>query len=297
MTTDSSAPLPVVRSLLGHGNIEMSLQCFASLRRCHRPGFQFCLYDDGTLTEADRDRLRAALSPVTFVSRAEIGDAIDTRLARYPACRAYRSEQVYAAKILDVPLHSDGSCVFVDSDILFLKPFTGFERVRAECPQPVFMQDIWDTYSMRYWELLNPLRVRLVQRLNSGVMMLDTASLDLDLLEWFLSRPRPAHFSHFEQTFWSALVRRDGGKLLAPEQVGYPPSGGQPGSEGAVAWHFVGTLRAGFEDLEKAAAADAAAQRLPAVDLRVFRPRTLTFPSYLRSRWNKQRWVREHQGV
>lgn len=287
--------LPVISSLLGHGNIEMSLQCLASLHRCHRPACGFRLYDDGTLTDADRERLHAALDPVTFVRRSDIDAEIEERLARHPACRAYRREQVYAAKLLDVPLHSDGSFVFCDSDILFLRPFTGFERVRALCPRPVFMQDIWDSYAMRYWELLNPFRLRLVQRLNSGVMILDTAHLDLDFLEWFLNRPRPAHFSHFEQTFWSALIRRDGGKLLAPEQVGYPPSGGQSGAESAVAWHFVGPLRKGFDALAAAAAADEAAQRLPPVDLRVFRPRTLTFPRYLRSRWNKQRWFEESQ--
>ena len=295
MPTDPHA-LPVIRSLLGHGNMEMSLKCFASLRRCHRPAFEFRLYDDGTLTEADRERLHAALFPLTIIDRAAIDAATDERLARYPACRAYRREQVYAAKLLDIPLDSDGSCVFCDSDILFLRPFTGFEPVRAACSRPVFMQDIWDSYAMRYWTLLNPWRVRLVQRLNSGVMILDPAHLDLDLLEWFLSRPRPPHFSHFEQTFWSALIRRDGGKLLAPDQVGYPPSGGQADAGSAVAWHFVGPLRAGFDALEAAAATDEAAQALAPVNLRVFQPKTLTFPRYLRSRWNKQRWVRERHG-
>ena len=67
----NSAPaaLPVIRSLLGHGNMDMAVKCFASLRRCHRPAFEFCLYDDGTLTDADRDRLRAELAPVRIVSR------------------------------------------------------------------------------------------------------------------------------------------------------------------------------------------------------------------------------------
>ena len=291
MTLDPAPALPVIRSLLGHGNLAVALKCFASLRRCHRPAFEFCLYDDGTLTEADRDQLRAELAPVTFVARADLDDAMDDRLARYPACRAYRHEQVYSAKILDVPLHSDGSCVFCDSDILFLRPFTGFERVRLACPQPVFTQDLWTTYSINPWELLNPWRVRLVERLNSGVMLVSTAQVDLDLLEWLLRRPRSFRFPHFEQTYWAALARRDGGKLLSPDQFAYPPYSGQSAPGTAVAWHFVGTFRPGFVALAAAAAADEATLNLPPVDLAIMQPETLTFPRFLRSRRDKRGWL------
>ena len=290
MTPGAVPALPVIRSLLGHGNMAMALRCFASLRRCHRPAFEFCLYDDGTLTDADRDQLRAALAPVTVVARADLDGATEARLERYPACRAYRREQIYSAKILDVPLHADGPCVFCDSDILFVRPFTGFERVRVAHPHPVFTQDLWNTYSINPWGLLNPWRVGLVERLNSGVMILDTTSVDLDLLEWFLSRPRPPQFSHFEQTYWSALIRRDGGQLLSPKQFAYPPYSGQGAPGTAVAWHFVGTYRSGFDAVAAAVAADETIPRLPAVDLAVMQPKTLNFPRYLRSWWNRPRW-------
>lgn len=287
----SPEPLvPVIRSLLGHGNVAMALKSFGSLRRCHRPTFEFCLYDDGTLTATDRDQLSAALAPVSFVARTDLDTMMDARLERYPACRAYRYEQIYSAKLLDVPLHSDGPCVFCDSDILFLRPFTGFERVRLACPEPIFTQDIWNTYAIAPRDFLNPWRTRLVERLNSGVMILHTSQLDLDFLEWFLSRPRPAQFSHFEQTYWSALVHRDGGKFLAPEQFAYPPYSRQSAPGTAVAWHFVGTFRSEFDKMAAEAAANEAVQDLPPVDLDVRQPHTLTLPRYLRS-WRHKRQV------
>lgn len=292
MTAVAAPALPVVRSLLGHGNVAMALRSFGSLRRCHRPAFELCLYDDGTLAGDDREKLAAALAPVRFVARTDLDAMLEDRLERYPACRAYRREQVYSAKILDVPLHSDGPCVFCDSDILFLRPFTGFERVRLAHPQPIFTQDLWTTYSIAPRDLLKPGQTRLVDRLNSGVMILHTAQVDLDLLEWFLSRPRPPQFSHFEQTYWSALIARDGGKLLSPNQFAYPPLSRQDAPGTAVAWHFVGTYRSEFDQRADEAAADSAAHVLAPVDLAVVQPRTLNFPSYLRSWWRRRRAFR-----
>ncbi len=290
MTSGVAPALPVIRSLLGHGNMAVALKCFASLRRCHRPAFEFCLYDDGTLTEADRDQLHAELSPVTIIIRADLDAEMDARLERFPACRAYRYEHLFSAKLLDVPLHSAGSCVYCDSDILFIRPFTGFERLRRACPQPIFTQDLWNSYAINPWGLLNPWRVRMVERLNAGVMLLDTAQLDLDLLEWLLSRPRHPKSFHFEQTCWAVLARRNGGKLLSPDQFAYPPYSGQGAPGTAVAWHFVGTLRSGFDEVAAGIATDEAIPHLPAVDLTVVQPKTLNFPRYLRSWWSRRRW-------
>ncbi len=283
--------LPLVRSLVGHDSVDMALKCFASLRRCHRPAFGFYLYDDNTLTDADRERLHAALAPVTIITRAEIAAEIDARLEHHPLCRAYRREHIFSAKVLDVPLHCNGPLTYSDSDILYLRPFTGFEPVRALCPRPVFMHDLWNTYALRYWELLNPWRVPLAERLNAGLMILQTAQVDLDFLEWMLGRSRRAHFSHFEQTYWSALARRDGGKLLDARQFTYPPEGGQPKDGSTVAWHFAGPVRSEFDAREAAARADDAAHHLPPVDLAVVSTEPLTVMGYLRSRQEKHRWL------
>jgi hypothetical protein len=294
MTSPADSPV-IIRSMLGHANVEMALRCFASLRRYHAAPFRLTLHDDGTLTPDDCARLLDALPGTSFVSRAEASAAVDPLLSKHPACLVWRREHVMSAKVLDATLMSAETAIFVDSDILFFRPFTGFRRLRETCSQPIFMRDLWDTYAMRYWELLNPFRQRLVQRLNSGVIVIDPPQLDLDLLEWFLRRPREHHFSHIEQSYWSALIHRDGGQLLSPEQFGFPPEDGGAGlpplNERPVAWHFIGPLRGGFDALERAAAAEPA-EALPPVDLTTFRPKTLTFPRYCVSRWSKQRFVR-----
>jgi hypothetical protein len=298
MKDEGGEKLPLIRSLLCHSQVDMALRCFASLRRFHRPDFRLRIHDDGTLTPADRERLLAALPGVNIVSRAEADAAVDPLLERLPACRAYRREQAVSAKLLDVPLMGEGPSVCIDPDVLYLRPFAGFHRLRESCPQPIFMQDLWDTYAMRYWELLNPFRMRIVQRLNAGVIVIDPGQIDLELLEWFLRRPRSWHFSHIEQSYWAALSHRDGGRLLSPEQFNYPPAGAEglpPLARRPVAWHFIGPLRGGFDAAERAVMEDEESDAMPPAELTTFQPKTLNFLRYCRTRWHKQRFVWQNQ--
>ena len=84
------------------------------------------------------------------------------------------------------------------------------------------------------------------------------------------------------------MIHRDGGKLLVPEQFAYPPASDQSAPGTAVAWHFVGTYRAGFDAAAAGIAASDAPENLPPVDLAVMQPKTLTAPRYLRS-WRAKR--------
>ncbi len=292
-------PTSTIRTLICHSHTPIAERCLASLVRFNREPFHLRLHDDGTLTGEDRDRLRAVAPQATFIDRREADAAMFERLARYPACLRYRQTQTMALKLFDVALLEPGDLHYCDCDILFLRPFGGFSApLAAARPPVVLMHDLFNTYSGGWRRLLAPDRVRLADRVNAGVTLLDPARLDLDFVEWFMGRPEALDMPHFaEQTTWSALIQRDGGYVLDAGAFGFPPLGGlralPPAERRAVAWHYVSPLRRKLFEVADAVEADLTADALPPVNPAIFRPAALNFPRYGVSRWRKGRLARQ----
>src|SRR5579864_1733768 len=179
----------LVSTLLGHAHVEMALLCLGSLLRYSTVPLRLRVHDDGTLTAGDRERLAAALHDPEVVPRREADERLAAVLAARPATRALRATNPLALKLVDVPLLAAADEVaYCDSDVLFLRPFTGL----FDLPPPagaLFMRDPQNAYSVRSWHLLREPRLRLAAHVNTGIVALRTSCYDLDLVEWFLSRP------------------------------------------------------------------------------------------------------------
>jgi hypothetical protein len=280
-----------VSSLLGHRQLETALVCLGSLVRCSAEPLALRLHDDGTLTGPDRGRLEAGLGRVHLISREEADDRVAGLLARRPALRAYRRHQPLALKLIDAVLFGGEELAYCDSDVLFLRPFSGLFQLPGRTGA-VFMSDRQNAYSARSWHLLAHRRLRLPQRVNSGVVVYRTDAYDPDFLEWYLSRPEFLFAPVWvEQTAWALLGWQAGCRLLDPLQVAFPEEG-KPAGGGVVALHFVSPLRS---LLPRHAAAPAGGE--PPIALRTVparRCRTLDLAATEARRWLKRR--REHQG-
>ncbi len=105
------------------------------------------------------------------------------------------------------------------------------------------MSDVQNAYSIRSWHLLSHRRLRLPERVNSGVILYRTAKFDPDLLEWYLSRPEFGFAPPWiEQTAWALLGGAAGCRLYEPSQIAIPKAAGPLPAE-AVALHFVNPVR------------------------------------------------------
>lgn len=237
-----SSPRPVA-SLLGSAQVPVALPCLGSLVAASADPLALRLHDDGTLTPADRERLAAALGEPAYLARREADERVEELLARYPHCRRFRAGNPLGLKLFDtVLLAPSDEVAFVDSDVLFLRPFSGL-FTRPLGVDALFMQDRQNAYTVRSWHRLREPRLRLPCRLNSGILAFDRRAFDLDLLEWFFARPawqRPVVWA--EQTAWALLAGRvetslyDGAQCVIPA----PPA---PLPAGAVAVHFVSPVR------------------------------------------------------
>jgi hypothetical protein len=237
-----------VATLLGHAHVEMALACLGSLLRYSAEPLRLRIHEDGSLLAADRERLAAGLREPEFVSRTEADDRVAPVLANRPALAAFRRGNPLALKLIDIPLLAtdagDDDLAYCDSDVLFLRPFSGLFADPGPETAAVFMSDRQNAYSLRSWHLLAAPRLALPCRVNSGVLRVRTRLFDPDLLEGYLARPEYAFAPVWrEQTAWALLAGRAGCRLWDPRLLRFPDPARMPDDEG-VALHFVSPLRA-----------------------------------------------------
>ncbi|HEY4589541.1 MAG TPA: hypothetical protein VII86_09950, partial [Thermoanaerobaculia bacterium] len=114
-----------VTTLLGHTHVEMALACLGSLRRCSADPIRFRIHEDGTLTAEDRDRLVEGLGDPELLARSEADERVADMLSHRPSLLALRGTNPLALKLIDIPLLAEGDLAYCDSDVLFLRPFSG----------------------------------------------------------------------------------------------------------------------------------------------------------------------------
>jgi hypothetical protein len=235
-----------VSTLVGHRQAGMALTCLGSLLAYAAEPLRLRIHDDGTLTAEDRERLGEGLGEPEFVSRREADERVAEALARFPAAAAFRGESPLGLKLFDVVLLAGGGeLAYCDTDVLFLRPFSGLFDLQ-DGAGALFMEDRQNAYSLRSWHLLADRlagsRLRLPRRANSGIIAFATGRFDFDLAEWFLSRPEYRFAAPWvEQTCWALLGGAAGCRLIDPRAVAIPLRAEIDPAR--VALHFVSPCR------------------------------------------------------
>ena len=237
-------PIPV-RTLLGARGFESSLTCLRSLVQYSADPVRLIVHEDGTLTDQHSEKLLSLAPSVELVSRSRADSIVLPQLNRYPRCQAARAMGPLFLKLFDISLMSEGNLIYSDSDVYFLRRFTGVFRPASE--EYVFMTDSFNAYSVRPWKIWPFSRIKIGGRVNTGFIV-GPSGIDLDYIEWildnlvtdtaFVRRPYWA-----EQTCWAAIAAQQGFRLFNPNQIvianstmsGYKPE--------TVAIHFVSTYR------------------------------------------------------
>lgn len=151
-------------------------------------------------------------------------------------------------KLFDIALLAGPRLYYCDSDVLFVRRFTGIFAPPVEKAQFTFMADSQHAYALRPWQLPPSGPVQIVGRVNTGLIVWQRPELDLDLLEWlfgrlhadrgFCSRPYWA-----EQTSWAVLAARAETYLFDERRIVLARADMSRLSPDAIAIHFVSTHR------------------------------------------------------
>ncbi len=272
-----------VFSLVCKKDLAVSIPCLQSfLQRCLDP-LQLILVSDGSLDKGDAESLRRALPGSEILFEQDMMTAVAPLLEDRPFSKKYREWCPWARKILDIPIYADGDFAYVDSDIYFLRDFTGLAE-SLDCYRLAFMHAYANVYS---GSMNNTFPVErhlpIAHRLNSGFMSVASDAFDIDLVERFLGESI-AHESPslWEQSAWACLAAHVPSGYFDAEQITFPQEcfdsklrlSGQP-----VAIHFVGATRHLFPAFS--ASWQEQNQDLPCVKLRIHESSRLSTPTMM----------------
>ncbi|WP_406696205.1 hypothetical protein V5E97_34975 [Singulisphaera sp. Ch08] len=246
----NATPLRIY-TLLCNRDVDRALGCLSSLHSFCRDPFQQTIIDDGSLMPRDIERLHEAIPALEILSREEVEDQVGPKLQGKVNCQLYRKNHIFALKLIDSAMLSPGAFAQCDGDVLFLRPFQGFDRRPIGGEDVVFMKDSTTAYSISYLNRhFRHGRLRLPQFVNAGFMYADAGVFDLDFIEWFLGREEfRRHAWVMEQTAWAALGGRCRTHYFAPEQVAFP-RGNMYFRDDSVCLHFISPLRHHLDDRE-----------------------------------------------
>src|SRR5581483_6877247 len=95
------APAHEVKTLVCKRDMANALLCYESLFAAVGPKLKLVIHEDGTLDESDFSALRQHFPSATLIRRTDREPEVLETLARYPHCRAYRSQHPLSNKLLD----------------------------------------------------------------------------------------------------------------------------------------------------------------------------------------------------
>ena len=237
------------KTLLGHSGLEFSITCLKSFINNAKQEIHLQIFEDGTLTPADRQQLLAKLPNSNIIDKNVRDQQVAEKLNNYPSCLYYRNSTGYAQKLFDIMLYDDADVFYIDSDILFLKKFClpQFNEI------PVFMSDTFNAYSFQPWDFIR-IKFPIFPYVNSGFFYFPQKMYDLDFIEQLLNDTviRNGFINKIpwlEQTLWAFLTAKsksfyyfDYNQIMMAQQIMKIPVKANL-TEDIIAVHLVGSLR------------------------------------------------------
>lgn len=234
------------KTLLGSKNLDFSIACLSSFVTNSYDEIRLKIFEDGSLTKADSERLLSVFETSEIIWRKDREPIILEKLSKYPNCFNYRKSSIYAHKLFDVALLDSEDVFFIDSDVFFISKF----KLPEFNGDPIFMKDKRNAYSFGAKEFL-AINDPIYPKFNSGLFYFPQKAFNLNLLDKLLGDPNvTSHNTRkvwLEQTLWAfcaALTEKL--YYFDPSQVILARKETEV-SDKTIAIHFVSTFRAQFD--------------------------------------------------
>jgi len=207
--------------------------------------WKFFIHEDGSVTEADRIRIKKVLSNARLISREESDAKMREVLGRYPACLEQRGQHNLFLKFSDFAAFAPGNrFIVLDSDVIFYRyPSEILDWVASGTDKCFYNEDTKEKYCIPRACIQDSLGIDMWPRFNSGLVLLPRASVDFALAEKLVTafRTTAHHPQFFEQTLYGLMASAwDRGGALPPS---YEISWGYFRRRGAVCRHYVGEFK------------------------------------------------------
>jgi len=175
---------------------------------------------DGTLEEGHIRHLARVFPDARILDSTAGGVAVSNAISGFPNCMRFRSANVLARKIIDLPiLCGSPSILMLDSDILFLKrPEELMNRLDSNRRgRFVFLRDFQDAYYPSRSDIKRTFNVDIAPLVNTGIMFADVSNFEYAKLEHWLGHLDVQNHPWAEQTLWAMYAGLDRTDFLGSE--------------------------------------------------------------------------------
>ena len=153
-------------------------------------GWNVVIHDDGTLSPDAAAAFQDLFFTTRIVSRTQADSVLATRLLAFPFCAEFRERAPQAMRLFDAAqfAQTDSFILFEPSLLFFSRPDEILEWVETPGATCRFAEDPTDRSVITSGEARDELCVKLWPRVNTGISLLTTAAIDLDLCDRALAR-------------------------------------------------------------------------------------------------------------
>ncbi|MFQ3671702.1 MAG: hypothetical protein SNJ84_09620 [Verrucomicrobiia bacterium] len=238
-----------VHVLTGVEQFRMVLWMLASWFHFTGRNWQVVVHDDGTLGKHEEAELLTCVPQARLVWAKEADREVQSGLRDLPLCRCYRERHPLARKLVDVPwLSSAERLILLDADVLFFKrPVEILRWVDgASDGSSWFNEDFQEPSPVAPVEVEQALGFPLWPRVNSGVCLLDRATVDLKFCDEVMAKLDllSRNLWRVEQFLLAVCASRVGKGGLLPSE--YEVSRGARRDPEGISRHYVGAVRDRF---------------------------------------------------
>lgn len=184
------------------------------------------VHEDGSLHEKDVRLLKKQLHGCEIIKKSKADEEIKTCLREYDNCFDYRFNKRNfhrSLKLFDFYFYSSKDRILVlDSDLLFFsKPVEIIDFFADGGEDALWMQDYVESYVMPASNLSRLLNIRVLGKVNSGLLAVSKDIFDLDVVELFIQKCRERCFvepDFTEQTAYAILISRKNNRAFGRDR-------------------------------------------------------------------------------
>ncbi|QJD96951.1 hypothetical protein HH214_14275 [Mucilaginibacter robiniae] len=199
-----------VYTLLCERDVPMATVTLPKILRFLQPNQPLVIIDDGSITDKGTEMLLQLSPAIQVIKRKEREEQVLDMISQYPGCRKYRDEYGPALKLIDIPLLARTASprfTYTDSDIIYIKNCEAYFGQQ----QNTYLRTDAIKLSVKLSNVFFKYRWPIPYKFNSGYFSYDTQKYDLDVIEYFVTRPdvRNNKWVH-EQTCWALMFGKSG---------------------------------------------------------------------------------------
>jgi hypothetical protein len=209
--------------------------------------FPLVIHVSGAVGRRMFDRLRAHFPDAAIIPQTQADHEVEARLAAggFTRLADARRASAFMLKLTDFPLLAAGATVLgLDSDVLFFAPPRELleHAARPGCGY-LFQRDPESTYNLTEATALQDFGIRLVPRVNTGILVYPRELPDLAAFERYLAHPDVARpTGYIEQTLYALHASELGAAEYLPDSYLIDLRPNLPHA-GLTARHYAGPSR------------------------------------------------------